>query len=311
MKQILSLFLLVGGASCSALQADQMPDTMHVTTPLSAQTEVTEWNFVQGVDTAGDEGRGDWFKKKRIVQQARKLYQELHDLVKKIVEGHDGLLKGYAPELAELSKKLADLALQPADIESKLQALNGSIETLAAKEKLTDAERKELIGQQDSKNMLQQFFEELTFATELEQGLKQAVTIADAQVEQCKIYEKKAWNLYEAIDAALNDTIAEQMLEEIQTIVENVGLIGHYLATDLNGYFQKSIPLLKEQEQKIAEQYTLLQVRGVLEKKLSAHELAAEKAKAAQAAQAKEEHSWWQLILSPFIWLWNWIVSFF
>jgi hypothetical protein len=311
MNRVVQVCLLVAGAY-GASYAGQMPADASAAPVVVApvQADVTEWSLVQGVDTAGDEGRGDWFKKKKILQQARKVYQELHELVQKISEGHATMSKSYGAEIERLSNALTELGIVPTEVEQKLKDLDASIEKLAAQAKLTDDERKKLVEQQDTKNILQQFLVDTTFATELQQGLTQAVVIAAAQVQQCHIYEQKAWNLYESIDAALNDTIAEQMFEEMQTIFENVGIIGAYLVNDLNGYFQKSMPLLQEQETKVAEQYALLQNRGIFKKKLSAQEMQEEQ-KTAAAAQEAKSRSWWQLIFSPFVWLWNWIIGFF
>lgn len=315
-NRVMCAWLVMSGVVCAHVYAAQTSEDgasaggNPAAAPAQAQTAaVTEWSLVQGVDTVGDEGRGDWFKKKKILQQARKLYQELRGVVQKIVEAHGTLNSSYATTIVELSQKLAAIGVQPAEVEQKLQELNASIEKLAAQTQLTDIERKTLIEQQDSKNILQQFSLDLTFAFELQQGLNKGITIAAEQVQHCQMYEQKAWALYEAIDAALNDTMAEQMFEEMQTMYENIGLIGSYLEHDLNDYFKTSLPLLQEQEQKVSEQYARLQDRGIFKKEPSAQEQEAAQ-KAASATKAKKS-SWWQSILSPFIWLWNWIMSFF
>lgn len=309
-NQIVSVCVLVSSASGNlvASQSDMPTQTPAVTAAQSA--DVTEWNLVQGVETVGDEGRGDWFKKKKILQQARKVYQELRTAVQHIVEIHGTASAQYTPAIAQLAEKLSALKIQPADVETQLQELTTAIETLAAREKLTDEQRKLLIEQQDTKNMVQQFLVDFKFAHELQDGLQKAATIAATHIQYCQAYEQKAWQLYEAIDAALNDTIAEQMFEEMQTMLENVGLISSYISQDLAGYFQKTLPLLQEQEMKIAEEYARLQDRGIFPKELSEQELQAEQQKTA-AAKKVPARSWWQTILSPFVWFWNWIMSFF
>lgn len=298
---IISRCCLVVCIAWAQLYAAQAPDNVPTVTS-QALPEVTEWSNVQGVDTMGDVGRGNWFKKKGILQRARRLYQDMRPHVKQSVQLGQEMLKKYEPEIARISQQLASLGIKQEDIGSALTQLNESIEKFAVQGSQTDVDKKHIADLHEIRELLNEFVGDMTYVIDLHTGLQQALAILRMQTNQSQAYEKRAWQLYELIDAAFNDKIAEQLFEEMKAIAENVGSIETYITADLKNYFERSIPLLQDHAQKGLVNLKLLQDRGYFVQ--PAPQPQAEQK--VEPAQAKPQpRAWWSYPLLPILWLWQ------
>lgn len=275
--------------------------------PAAEPAAVTEWASYAEQVAPVDEGRGDWFKKRKILQQARRSYQDIRKQVQEIQEVVQHLTHTYEPSIRERTQALQALGITQEEINKAEVDLNQSIVDLVNKQSRLEVDRQALIDLNDSKKLLDMFKEDMVYLFELQRGMVQGVSLLKAQVERCVAYEKNAWKLYELIDAALNDNIAQQMFDELQTTVENIGLIRVYIENDLKKYIQTTLQAFDAQHKAIQDAYGVLVKRGVFVDKNAPQDTI--KTDTATKAAVKPAQgagtAWWHWLVLPFEWLWN------
>jgi len=263
----------------------------------------TAWEKVDGVDSQTDEGRGDWFRKREFLRHARRLLQDITQQVATVTGLEKELVAIYEPLATASVQKVASLDVKRPQIEQALADTQASIEREAAREVAqTEADKQRLLDLNDLKKLLTEFLEEYTYLIELQESIAQAVTLLHTQAEQCKEYEQKAWQLYEAIDQALSDKVAEQLFYQMETISENIKLSHTYMHDTLQNHLMTHTKIFDTQFAHVMEQYKLLQEKGLFVKAPEAISPAASK-----TVPAKASASWWSRVgstlASPFVWV--------
>jgi len=220
------------------------------------------WSSVDTLDTTGDQARGNWYIKQKIFQQARRLYQDgIRGHAQQVAQAARELLKQYDQEIQKLFEQLKNFDVKNDTIDKAIQSVTSAIEHSSSQVQL-EAERTQLLQLHDQKNMLNEFSTMYTMMLAMQQNLEKSLTILKAQESAAHAYEKQAWDLYEKIDAALSDTVAEELYEEMQAIDGTLEGLGHYLQNNLQSYFAAAIPMFAEQIKKITEKLDLLQQHG-------------------------------------------------
>jgi hypothetical protein len=275
--------------------------------PSAEPVSSTEWSSYAAQTAGVDEGRGDWFKKRKILQLARKSYQDISKQVQEIQATVQQFMQAQEPAILERTKVLEGLGIQEGIINKAETDLVEQIQQNAAQQDRSEANRQELIDLNDSKKLLDTFKEDVLYLFELQRGMVQAISLLKAQVDRCIAYEKNAWKLYELIDAALNDKIAQQMFDEMQTTLENIGLIRSYIENDLKKYTETTIQSFDAQRKVVEDAHQVLMKRAVFVDKNAQQDLIKTPTSSASTSKASEAEptSWWYWPLYPFVWLWS------
>lgn len=307
MKRVVMVIMLGFGAMARAFEASVQPGPGPQSPPAqAAEPEVTQWTETVDLQTPFDEGRGNWFKKKDILQKARRLYPEIQAEGEQVQKQVHALQAAHAPEIERRMEILKESIFEPELLAKKVKEFADELEKVSAQERRTAADRQELIDLHDSKKIVDAASEELTYLFELQRGMVEALSLLKAQAERVSAYEKQAWKLYELIDGALNDTIAQQLFDEMQVTAENVRMIDRYVQHDLKKYIETTLQEFDRQREIVVTHLNLLRERGILGESKAPEQSAVQPEKIKAATYA-----WWQWPLVPFIWLWNWIKSFF
>jgi len=278
--------------------------------PVPVQAEApTEWRDIVGTESIIDEGRGDWYKKKQIGKKARVLYQEIGKRVAAVHKEAQALDDAYLNDIRERTQPMADFPVDEVAIDKVVLDLNEQIQQASSKDRRQDTDRQALVDLNDNKKLVESFKEEVAYLGELQKGMNAVVALLATQRERCTAFEKNAWRLYETIDAALNDQIAQRLYEEMQTLAENVDLIATYVHRDLRSYITTTIKEFDVQKGVVLAAYKQLMERGFFVPEQQPSDLVT----TATAIKAEQEHglAWWQWIFYPFTALWHWFIKLF
>jgi len=284
-----------------------MPGSMPVEKEQATDSAPKTWERSDAFDNVADEGRGDWFKKRELLNKGRHLLQEERDHVKHIDELKKKLAAEFEAALEHMKKAFAELKFTEEGIIATNNSLQDEIKRVSEQKDLRSEDRQILLQAHDSKKMLDTLHENFTTLNALQHGCTEALSVMITQADQCKTYEQKAWQLYESIDESLSDKVAEHLFAEMQTVSENIQLIDTYLQGDITLYVKDVSQRFDALYGQIREEYVALQDRGVFPKP---EEIVSEK-KVVETKVVVPESSWWRTLLSPFIWLWNLIVGWF
>lgn len=277
------------------------------------------WEEVQSVAQGIDEGRGDWYVKRKLLRKARQVDEQMRKRVQDVDEIQKQLIETYAPQEKRFITALAELPTKMADITAALTKVEEEIKQKTASEApVTDIDRQRVVDLNDSKKLLNLFKDDFGYLTQLQEGVTKALQLITQEVEQAHSYEQQSVKFYEQIDATLSDRIAEQLLLQMQANAATVEAIVRYFTQDLPQFFETSSQMFDKQRIKVEESFKLLVERKLLERPLTEAQKAVNEAiqkGIADAQKAKEAAagSWWHAILSwlawPFVALWGWLSS--
>ena len=275
------------------------------------QPVVEQWNTpAYPFDTQGDEARGDWYKKRKTLQQARPVHEQIHQVVKNIDEVQRLFIEKYAPAAQRLTQAVESFGFSLQEVQEVAHTIDASIaEHTQAEGVRNEGDRQKLIDLQDSKKMIDEFTKEFKYLLDLYESLNKSLDQLKRQVAQANEYEQKAWKNYEAIDEVFNDKTASRLLNEMRAYLENAQMIEAYIKNDLNNHCQIVIDKFEEQLATVKKLLELVSQRGITFKK------AVEQVPAPESTQPEtvktEKVSWWSKIGNFFVSIWNWFIGLF
>ena len=284
-----------------------------------------QWTSTQAVNNVIDEGRGDWFKKKKIVKDSRNLYQRIEWRVDGIAKFYQELVAQHEPDVVAFEKALKDLVVTQADIEAGEKKVEQALAT-QEKEIAEDRDNKQLkqthLELQDSKKMLDELQNTLNDLNQLKNGVQQALQVLKNQMDRCNAYVQDAWRNYEQIDEVFSDRIADILFKQMQTIAENVELVEAYMRHDLVGYFEAVRSDFNQKQAHAAQLYKTLKERAVLISPEAAvinavmQDTLVKTAQAGEveqgaASQTSSSDGWLAWIAKPFKQAWAWTTGLF
>lgn len=249
-----------------AAQTQPMPQQQPAAPEVKQDVVVDQWEQVSGLDTTIDEGRGDWYNKRKILKKARQLDEAVRQRVQEIERVAEQVKQEHEANVVRLAKAITQLPFTQVHLDRAKAKLEEAIKVRSAEtEKKTDADRQLLVDLNDSKKMLDEFIGDVAYLQEIQKGVAQAIELVNSQVGQGKAYEQQSWQLYERIDQALSDRLAEQLFEEMRAIDGNVTAIRQYISQDLPAYLISMNQLFQTQKTKVDQAYTTLVGRKVIE----------------------------------------------
>lgn len=277
------------------------------------------WEEVQSVTQGIDEGRGDWYVKRKLLRKARQVDEQMRKRVQDVDEIQKQLVEKYGPQEKRFMTALAELPAKMADITAAITKVEEELRQKTAPDaQVTDVDRQRIVDLNDSKKLLNVFKDDFGYLTQLQEGTTKALQLIAQEVEQAHSYEQQSVKFYEQIDATLSDRIAEQLFLQMQANAATVEAIVRYFSQDLPQFFETSSQMFDKQRIKVEESFKILVERKLLERPLTEAQKAVNQAiqkGIADAQKAKEAAagSWWNILLSwlawPFVALWNLISS--
>lgn len=169
--------------------------------------------------------RGNWFKKKIIVQDARSLYSAIHTLVTEHWEPEfQAFLHVYEPAVDMIRKRLTELEfaserISEVEHELQMQPQGMSSEVIA---------------------LLQEAQGCFGIIRDVQANVEASIAVAREQLAMGDQYEKKAHQQYLLIDEAYDDLEASRLYDGMRAAQEHlVRLLGEYLQRQLVPYTQQ------------------------------------------------------------------------
>jgi hypothetical protein len=308
------------------------------------------WKYKPAAPRAQNPFRGNWFKKRILVQEARSTYDTIHTLVVDTWEpSFQAFLKTYEPALDTMKDRIAALGFDRARVDAveqeQLQALvtqrsgEASRQVLAAKQEArksaaslpegvqapegTGRNEQEGAEAPESPELPEEIAHLLSDARgafdtlhDVQVNVSEAINIVRQQQPLGDQYEKQAWKQYEAIDTAYDDIEAAQLHDAMLAAREHLEkLLGEYLQRQLVPYTQQ---LLQQFETTMS---ALEQTKDAL-KKFDIYLVPSEKPAPPPAPVVPAPQSWtawlWSAVTWPlsYVWsllvlVWNWCMSWF
>lgn len=302
-----------------------------------------------GLTTTND-ARGNWYLKKQIVQKARRLYEELRQLILKV-----------EPARATFSKKRNELdtllnafyqkcGFQSGEIEERLKVIDEEIKRMESaantpiaspvkaplkrpSEKevvdenkqvvgpkpLGEVERKKLLQElQEKRTQVEKLREEFKFVHKLDAKSVEALSTLTDGLDKLREYEEQAYTSYEKILDTINDEIAETAYRAIETAYYNVQAFDRYIKGEFSQFFDALRDQITVQMDVCNKQIEALRSKGIeLNKKILEEKAREEKARLeaqrqkALLEQQKKNETVWTRMGGFFARLWALIAQFF
>lgn len=235
----------------------------------------------QGITTKPEDYRGNWYDKRQILSQARTVYEQVRERIAKVDSQQQGFLTKQRAVDKEMDALFLSLGFEEGELEERYTELMNELNReRSGQGQLTEEERKLLAQVEEKKKLLQEFREEVTTLQELKGAIAKAVSTMVEQIELSRSYEQKAWENYDKIDNVLNEKVAQQLLNEMQSFAEHITAIDSYMRGKLMQYIDQTAESLRGAMQKIKSQVDELKRLGViLSRQIAEQEKAAEEAR--------------------------------
>lgn len=309
-------------------QIPAMTQTPFAPSPIAQipQNQVAE--EMRPVETPLDETRGNWYEKQQYYRQARKVIENIQQIMNQTNEFGKNFLVKQNKNTSNIAKFNLELGFERGELDARLTDLEKELKIEQERMRgLSEEERKTLKEIEEKKKKLESLKENLTKISELGEAINKTVTLSNDEIEKSKSYVAQAQNDLKVIEVEINDLKAKQLLAEIETFFENIKSIAAYLSGDLINFFDKKVQESNDFMEKSRKLISELKASGVeLAKKVEKKEKEdlkkkeeeckkfqenLKKEQEAKAAKEKAEQSIWGRTSRWFSNTWQSIKDFF
>lgn len=189
------------------------------------------------LDTFDVDGSGNWLEKRIIYEKAQAIFDEVLDVVSKVVDmriqflnevnaiGHkiDDFVKSVYFDKGQLDDKFKDI-LATLDAELKLKG------------DLSQAERELQTSIKQELATIDQLGKNIKLIDDIDIKIDQALMQAFKVIDECREYEAKSWTTFKAIGKEIDDKKARNLYYEIKNYKENIEQKRNYLISSLLPY---------------------------------------------------------------------------
>jgi chromosome segregation ATPase len=300
-----------------------MADIVLTQTPAAVTPVVSKSVIImpEGITTKPEDHRGNWYDKRQILSQARTMYEQIRERIAKIESQQPGFLAKQRALDKEVGALFLSLGFEQGELDERYTELMNELnKERTSQGQLTEEERKLLAQVEDKKKLLQALKEEVAALQEFTGAVDKAVATVIEQIEVSRSYEQKAWEDYDKIDNVLNEKVAQQLLNEMQSFAEHIAAIDSYMRGKLTQYVDQTIDSVRTGMQKIKSHVDDLKKLGIiLSRQLAEQEKEAEEARK-RAEEIRKQHeasqkipppasSWLATITDTFYKAWNFMVG--
>lgn len=300
------------GGSSAGSPAPSGP-TQGAAAPLVWQDQADALKEV-GVTTI-NESRGNWFFKKKIATDSRKLNDKINKKVAGILPLQEKFLAERGAIDTALTEFYREYGVKAGEIDERLNVVLEDLKRLEATTSPLDDQEKVLLAEAKKKKeevaILKNDYELLQ---KLEDGLSKSLVTMSAQITKANAYSDQAWDFYEKIEDTLSDEGAEELLNRIHVLFDNVTAIEKYLTGEFRAFFTATSQKITQQISLIKQSVTTLKNQGIIlgqkMRDLERDEAFLQSAEDAQACMRKNrenelsKRTWLSPIFDAISWVW-------
>jgi hypothetical protein len=286
---------------------DSSPNTSGA--PSKESETPTNWSEPQRESFSETPFRGNWFKKRALLQDMRALHEKIQaEVTSTWIPLHKKFKDTYGPALPQIEAQQHSLGFSEQTITEVEQAL--SQHTTApqppASPHVLPSQRRDIPLAQA---LLKELRESLHIAQEIHANVQAALRIVDEQEPLGAQLEQQAWKYYEEIDLAYNDHQAAKLYEEVQALDAHMEELKNYLQGQLAPYLNRLVGQFDAISRHIETVYNGLIKQDIV---LRTADIPAPKP---PAPPPIPELSWWQKLiawlLAPFYAIARWVKGLF
>lgn len=283
-----------------------------------AQEAPTSWSQSAAEPPQDTPFRGNWFKKRALLQEMRVSQEALHKMVQDVwIPDHKKFQESYSPtteQMREIQQNLGFSQQTIDEIEQQLSTLStasavttGSNIIPAPSQIMPSASFESAVAI----NLLKEMRESLQLLDEIRGNTEKALQQAQQQEPLGNEFDQQAWKYYEEIDAAYDDHQAEQLYEQVRASEEYLNKLHEYMLRELSPYINHLVGRYEAVLKHIETVYNALFKQGIILRKADIPPAKP----VAPAPVAPPQLTWWQWILSwimaPFYAIARWVTSLF
>lgn len=268
-----------------------------------------------GVTTL-NESRGNWFFKNKIGKDARKVNDKISKKVAAIMPLQEKYLAERGVVDAALTTFYREYGVKAGEIDDHLNVVLEDLKKLdETKSPLDDQEKILLADAKKKKDEITALKNDFDVLQKFEDALSKALVTMSAQITKANAYSDQAWDFYEKIEDTLSDEAAEDLLNRIQTLFDNVTAIEVYLTGEFRSFFTMTSQKITQQIDSVKQRVTTLKDQGiVLGQKMRDLERDEAKLQQEQSAQscsrqaqedARKNRTWLSPVFDAISWVWT------
>ena len=261
------------------------------------------------VTTTAVDHRGNWYAKKTILRQARKIIEQIKQALPAMRLAKDSVLREYEPIEQSIKDLWVSLEIDFGSLQKEVQGLVNKFASQDLGDHLSDY-----------KDDVEKLLSGLKAINDIGISVEEIRVIVEKQAARCDSYDQKSWDNYERISEVLNDILAERLYQEMVSFLDSVQAVQIYFSRDLSSFLQSSNTSLETYSQQVKQFVTTLRNADLLKKPvLLDDENKTKKEKPVSVDVAKENGSvvvpWyirlWRAVIWPFGVITGWFGSFF
>jgi hypothetical protein len=256
--------------------------------------------------------RGNWFKKRAILQEMRVSQEALHKMVQEAwIPDHKKFRELYEPAVTQISELQKSLGFEEHtinELEEQLASLpiTSPISTTTHIVPPSQIMPTAAFNKDSAIKLLQEMRESLQLMHEIQVNAEKALQQAKQQEPLGPTIDQEAWKHYEEVDAAYDDQRAAVLYEQMRTSEDYLKKLHEYLVQRLSPYINHLVGRFDATLQHIETVYNALLKQGIILRKSDIPSV-----KPVPPAPTTPHLTWWQKLLSwimaPFYAIARWV----
>ncbi len=217
----------------------------------------------KGLNTVDVDAGGNWVVKRAYWEQTEKTYEKIMKLNNELYEHQMNFVRVRNESDKMTDQAFRELGFQQGQLSELLDKLIEEVKLQQEQQgDLTEQERAFLQELQAKKNDLELMKKNLQTIDELDDALDKVMETVSTQINVCRTYEQKAWDVFKAVGKELNDKKARDLFYSAEGFFKTVEQNRDYIAGSLKQYFERTIDNIKKRLNDVKAAVNQLKTKG-------------------------------------------------
>jgi len=219
-----------------------------------------------GIDTVNlQDPAGNWLYKRKWWEKAEESYDKIKEAVSDVLDSR----MYFFEQGLNLDRRIFDpfyqsLGLTKGELQEAVNLLTEQLQYSLAQTDHKKRERKAIITElQEEKEKIEKLRQQVDSIKNINHTVDDALRQLMNQVNQCREYEKEAWNHLRLIAKEVSDKVARDHFYAMKTVWGNVKKIEKYIKDDFYEYFNSLIADSKKRTDSITQLVNQLKEKGI------------------------------------------------
>ncbi|MBT3455586.1 hypothetical protein HN446_00825 [bacterium] len=245
----------------------------------------------EGIDTIDIETGGNWLLKRVWWQKSVDTFEKIRTWLEKVLDKRMIFYTNRSNLDADLDAFYIKIGFERGGFDGLMDSLKKALDDIRQEQGALDVNERSLLQKISSKkNDLEALHGEIKGLGKLDKDIDDALSKLLKYVDQCRSYERDAWDKLKKIGLVLSDQQAKNLFYQVKGDLQNIQQMHNHITQAFASYFNQSVKKAKDKMTKIESGMKDLKGKGVdLQKQVETVRAKAEKEEQEDAVKRAEK----------------------